>query len=138
MKKFKLIIMVFVLVGLSCFQSFAADAIISIQTTSLTIADSGVKYSDPIKLSGTEGYFSTQAVVSGSGTLTISYQLSNSKNWPLVWSTPVGASAIATGLTAGTYLYKFEPYTIGAWFRLSFTETGTSNSVTVVNNLARQ
>lgn len=119
-------------------QSFAYDSKIYINKTTLTVPASGTAYSQPIDLDGYAGYFSVQSVVSGSGTLTISYQLSNSITAPYTWSTPVSASAIATGLTAGTTLYQFEPQTIGKWLRLSFTETGTSNTVTVISNLAGQ
>lgn len=111
---------------------------ISVVKTSLTVAASGTEYSVPIDLSTYLGFFSVQLVITGSGTLTLAYQLSNSRKEPLTWSTPVNASAIASGLTAGTYLYKFEPHTIGKWARLTFTETGTSNSVTITSNLAGQ
>ena len=110
---------------------------ITIVKTSLTVAASGTMYSIPIDLAKHIGYFSVQITVSGSGTLSLAYELSNHVTDPLTFSTPVGASAIATGLTAGTYLYEFTPV-IGKWLRLVFTETGTSDSVTIVSRLAGQ
>ncbi len=108
------------------------------QKTTATIPASGVGYSPPMKLSSKYGFFSVQTVVSGSGTLAITYQMSNSEAEPLVWSSPAEAEAIASGLTAGTTMYKFEPVTIGMWLRLVFTETGTSNTVTYACSMAAQ
>ena len=115
-----------------------ADDTIKIQNTAATIPASGVLYSQPLNLSSFDGYFSVQTVVTGDGTLSISYELSNSKTAPYTWSVPVGASAIATGLTAATYMHKFEPHCIGYFLRLVYTETGTSDSVTINSNLAGQ
>lgn len=136
MKKSTLVVLSILLLFTSV--SFAADQTIVVQTTTLTVPASGTSYSQPMDLTGKHGYFSVQSVITGGGTLTISYQMSNSKNEPQVWSTPVGASDIATGLTAGTYLYKFEPITIARWLRLVFTETGGANSVTLTSNMAGQ
>ncbi len=108
----------------------------SITSTTLTVAASGTMYSVPVDITNVIGLFSIQVVVTGSGTLTVAYELSNSEEAPFTWSTPVSASSIATGLTAGTYMYKVEPQCLGKWLRLSFTETGTSNTVTVVSKLA--
>ena len=131
------------LIGLALLFAFiananAADRVIAVSNTSVTVAASATMYSQVIDLSGKLGFFSTQIVITGSGTLTIGYQLSNSENAPYTWSLPDGGSTIATGLTAGTYMYKFEPETIGKYLRLSFIETGTSNSATLVNNLVSQ
>ena len=120
--------------------AYAADQNVttSITKTTVTVPASGVMYSVPVDISKNIGFFSVQSVITGSGTLTVSYQLSNSEKAPYTWSTPVGATAIASGLTAGTYMYQFEPYTIAKWLRLSFTETGASDTVTVVTNMAGQ
>lgn len=131
-------VLVFMLSLFFICQSQAYDSKIYVNKTTLTVPASGTAYSQPIDLDGYEGYFSVQSVVTGSGTLTISYQLSNSTVAPYTWSTPVSASAIATGLTAGTTLYQFEPLTIGKYLRLSFTETGGANTVTVTSYLAGQ
>ena len=118
--------------------AYATDNQISISKIAATVPASGVVYSPVVDLSGKLGYFSVQLVTTGTGVLTVSYQLSNSEKAPYTWSTPVGASTIAAGLSANTYLYKFEPYTIGKWLRLSFTETGTSNAVVIDSKLASQ
>jgi len=111
---------------------------ISVTKTNLTVVASATMDGVPIDLSTFIGYFSLQMVLTGSGTLTVAYELSNSKKAPLVWSTPVGATVIASGLTADTYMYKVVPYCVAKWMKLTFTETGTSDSVTVVSNLAGQ
>ncbi len=111
---------------------------INVIKTNLTVPANGTLYGVPIDLSTFLGYFSFQGILTGSGTLTVAYQLSNSDKAPQTWSTPVGASSIAAGLTAGTYMYKVVPYTIAKWMRLSFTETGTSDAVTIVSNMAGQ
>jgi hypothetical protein len=138
MKYLKTIIIGLLLTFVFSVQSFAYDSNISVHETTLTVIASGTKNTVPIVLDSVEGFFSVQVVITGSGTMTLSYQLSNSKVAPQIWSTPVGATAIATGLTAGTYLYKFEPHTIGKWLRLTFTETGTSDPFTVSCNLVYQ
>lgn len=102
------------------------------------VAASGTVYGQPLDLSGMHGYFSVQVVVTGSGTVDVGYEMSNSDIAPQVWSTPVGASNVASGLTAGTYLHKFEPETVAKWLRLKVVETGTSDPATVVTDLAAQ
>lgn len=134
----KKIVMAILLVLLLSPLSWGTNQTISVYNNTTTVVASGTNYSPAIDLSGRHGYFSIQIVVSGAGTLTVAYQLSNSEIAPQAWSTPVSASSIAAGLTTGTYLYKFEPQTIGKWMRLSFTETGTANSVVVTSNLAVQ
>ncbi len=108
----------------------------SITKTTLTVAASGTGYSVPVDAANIAGIFSVQLVITGSGTLTLGYELSNTEEAPFTWSTPVGASTIATGLTAGTYMYKVEPYCLGKRIRLYFTETGTSDSASIVSNFA--
>ena len=103
-----------------------------------TVATSGTIYGQPLNLSSMHGYFSVQAVITGSGTVTVDYEMSNSDVAPQVWSSPVGSAVIASGLTAGTYLYKFEPETVAKWLRLKVVETGASDPATVTTNLAAQ
>jgi len=111
---------------------------ITIVKTSLTVPANGTMYSVPIDLTKYVGYFSLQLVLSDSGTLTVAYELSNNETDPLTFSTPVGASDIAVGLTAGTYMYKVTPYTVAKWMRLVFTETVTTDPVVIVSRLAGQ
>jgi len=125
-------------VGLLVAPAFATDNTITRQKTTATIAASGVGYSQPLKLTGKHGFFSVQTVLTGSGTLKIEYELSNSTDAPQTWSEPDGATDIASGLTAGTTLYQFEPETVALWLRLKFTETGTANTVTYTTRMAMQ
>jgi hypothetical protein len=100
-----------------------------------TLAASGSAWSDPLNLAVEKpnGFFSIQAIVTGSGTLKIEYYVSNIGPETTDMIKPTGASDIVTALTAGTEFYQFpasgEPI-FGKWLRLKFTETGTANPVT--------
>lgn len=129
---------VLLLVLLAAVSSHAADYTITTNTTSVTVPASDIRYSQPILLTGKHGFFSVQLVTTGTGTLTLGYQMSNSDVAPQTWSLPSGGTTIATAISAGTNMYKFEPHTVARWLRLSFTETGTTNPVVVVSILAAQ
>ena len=94
-----------------------------------TIAASGSLTSDSFDLNKytPDGYFAIQFKFTGSGTIALTYTMSNNDS---TFGTPNDGGEIATGLTAGTYLYQFdvEPF---RYIKIIATETGTSDSVTI-------
>lgn len=98
------------------------------------VAAGGSTTSSKIDLVNSEGYFSVQVAVSGSGTAKIEYLLSNND---VTYLEPTGAVDIASGLTAasgpgsdGHDLYSFSP-PHARWLKIRVTETGASDAVTV-------
>ena len=73
------------------------------------------------------GLMAAALTVTGSGTAKVTYELSPNN---VVWFTPVGATAILTGVTAAAPKYaQFSP-DFGFWIRFTVTETGGASSLT--------
>lgn len=108
------------------------------------VAASGSATSNALSLNlyKPDGYFSVQVEITGDGTATLSYTLSNNDKDYLV---PTGASEIIAGLTKtsgpsgdGKNMYKFatgEPM-LAKYIKFVLTETGTSETVTATVWLA--
>ncbi len=135
MKKFFIVLIMTLLLSMS---ALAKDQKIVVSTETGTVSAGAVENLTAIGLNGVHGFFSIQITVTGSGTLKAEYEMSNGADGSQVWSTPVGASEIATGLTAGTYLYKFEPAAMARWIRVVLTETGASASAGYTSKIAYQ
>jgi len=93
-----------------------------------TIAASGSATSESQNLSRSIGYQSLQYEVTGSGTVSFTFQVSNDG---VTFSTPPDAVAIISGITAGTGLAPIELTTIARYMKIIATETGGADSVTV-------
>lgn len=86
-----------------------------------------------------EGYVSIQIEISGSGTVTAEYLMSNDGT---SFMEPDGAADIKTGMTAtggpnsdGKYFIQFAPQ-FGKYMKIRFTETGGASAATVSASLA--
>ena len=98
-----------------------------------TIAASGSLTSDSFDLNKytPNGYFAIQFKFTGSGTIALTYTMSNNDSTFASPTSESGSSGtIATGLTAGTYLYQFKPETF-RYLKIVATETGTSDDAVV-------
>jgi hypothetical protein len=94
-----------------------------------TIVKDTTVYSDILKTQrreGMDGFFSIQPVFTGTGVLSISYQVSNDGT---VWSPAV--AIIATAVSGTVYPYPDGVNIFSAFQRLVLTETGTANPVVV-------
>jgi hypothetical protein len=87
----------------------------------------------------TTGYFSLQVALTGDGTATIEYELSNDN---VNFMVPTGSSEIITGLVKttgpgsdGQNIYDFGPI-LSRFMRIKLSETGTSDSITLTAFLA--
>lgn len=82
-----------------------------------------------VSLSGIrpDGSFSLTIVIAGTGTATISYKVSPEPAG--TYTAPNQGSTIATGLTAGTYVYAFSPV-VTKNIKYNLLETGGANTVT--------
>jgi len=98
---------------------------------SLTIAAGGMEYSSEIEMKSRRpaGYFATMLTISGSGSLTIDYEVTDDVNG---WVTPDDATSVASNLTAGTYFFRVD-VPVCARFRFKYTESGGTDSVTIDN-----
>jgi len=110
---------------------FDAEAVAASGTSTSAVYDLG-------SLS-TTGYFSLQVALTGDGTATIEYELSNDG---VNYMTPSGSSEIITGLvktsgpgTDGQDIYSFGPI-LSRFIRLKVTETGTSDAIALTAYLA--
>ncbi|MDY6893813.1 MAG: hypothetical protein SVO01_00120 [Thermotogota bacterium] len=102
-----------------------------------TIAASGSLTSDAIDLNNyrLDGYFAIQFKFTGSGTIALTYTMSNNNSSFAAPISDDGSSGtIVTGLTTGTYLYQFKPETF-RYIKIVATETGTSDDVDIVEAL---
>lgn len=141
----KLIISIFLAIFLIVPLCFSVD-----RTTSITcnkifdaeeIAASESYTSSAIDLTHTKGYFSIQYEITGDGTLTISYLLSNDgTNFML----PSTGSNIGTSLTktsgpgsGGKDIIAFTPV-LANFIKFKATETGGANSATITMHYAIQ
>jgi len=95
---------------------------------SVEIAASGVSTSAAQNLNGTIGYQSLQYAVTGSGTVELTFQVSNDG---VTFSTPPDAAVIISGVTVGTGLVQIEMTTIAKYIKIIATETGGADSVTI-------
>jgi len=110
---------------------------------SQSVAAGGSATSRKIDLKRTRGYFSLQYVLTGDGTVTLSYELSNDGN---IWIFPstCGDSFPLTGLTKtsgpggdGKDIVPVKPI-IARFIRFKVTETGGANGVTISARLNYQ
>jgi len=90
---------------------------------------------------GTSGTFSLQVAVTGDGTLTFKYTVSNDGQ---TFITPTGFSDIKAGVTKtggpggdGKDIYSFSP-PIAKFIRITATETGTASAAVLTATLAFQ
>ena len=106
-----------------------------------TILASGVAYSIPISLDllKTEGFFSIDRTITGSGTAKIEYMLTNKKLDPQLsdFKVPSTASDIETAATSGTDMVEYDHRT-AMWVIIRITETGGANSVVMTLDWATQ
>jgi len=107
--------------------------------SAVTVALSTTQTSAAIDLAGVRGYFSIQYAITGDGTLTLSYTLSNDGTNYLL---PSADSTIATGLTKtsgpggdGKDIISFNP-TIARFMKITATETAGANAAVVTINCA--
>ncbi len=87
-----------------------------------------------------QGYFSLHSTITGTGTLKITYELSNNygvRDVTTTWVEPASASDIVTAQTVGDNFYSFTPELARA-IRFVFEETGDANPVVVTATLAVQ
>jgi hypothetical protein len=101
----------------------------------VTIAASGADTSETQDVSRSVGYQSLQYTITGSGTVTFTFEVSNDG---VTFSTPSGASAIGTTLGAGSDVLPIEMTTLARYIRIIATEVGGSSSVTINAWLAIQ
>ena len=100
----------------------------------ISLSASGSAYSQAIKLTDNTGYASLQINLSGSGSLTAKYYMSNDG---INYVVPSGASNIFTDITAGNHFSSvLNP--VGEYMKIYVEETGGANSVTPVGILAIQ
>ena len=111
---------------------------IDIHSMTQAVAASGVEYTQPIPLTGSQGFFSMMVGVTGSGEVDLEYEVSNTETAPEVWVSPSGATSIATGLTAGNHFYPIELPAIALKMRLKITESGGTDPVSVILKVAIQ
>jgi hypothetical protein len=111
--------------------------------TTETITASGTKTTRKIDLAqrALNGVFSVQYLITGTGTCSITYSLSNEADSGNM-ITPSTAINIGTSLTAttgpgsnGKDILPFEPE-LGRWLSLTVTETGGAQSVIVTLDIA--
>ena len=103
-----------------------------LDSVTITASGSETKVVDAPQWLETIGNFGLHLVVSGSGTLSVELDQSNT-NETGEWVT----ETIESGITAGNSLIEMNP-TLSAYMKLKFTETGGSDSVTVKATLAYQ
>jgi len=84
-------------------------------------------------LTRTQGYQSLQYTITGSGTVSFTFSLSNDgKNF----ATPDGATAIGEDLIAGSGLLPITLASLATHIKIIATETGGTNSATITAVLA--
>lgn len=95
-----------------------------------TIAASGSLTSDSFDLNKyrPDGYFAVQLKYTGSGTIALTYTMSNNDS---TFAAPDGGGSIVTSLSAGTHLYQFDPEPF-RYIKIIATETGTSDDAVIV------
>ena len=140
----KLIVSIILLaVLLLPFNGFGGDGQVQMSVTTaldaVTVALSTTQTSSVIDLANVRGYFSVQYLITGDGTITLSYTLSNDGSTYLL---PSADSDIATGLTKtsgpgsdGKDIIMFNP-SIARFMKITATETGGANSAVVTVNTA--
>ena len=113
--------------------------------TSQSISASANATSNPLDLRNiaTNGFFSVQYTLTGTGTAKIEYNLSNEDAMTNLLE-PTSAADIASGLTAtsgpgadGKDVVSFAPE-LARWLRIKVTETGGANAVVMTLDLAVQ
>lgn len=101
----------------------------------VVVAASGTGTSSAIDLRSiaSTGLFALHYTIAGSGTATVAFSQSSTYDGTYV----TGATAIATGKTAGTYYTAFAP-PISPWMKILVTETGGSQNIIVTIRLVVQ
>ena len=106
-----------------------------------TIAASGSSSSSEIRLNNMRGYFSLQLEITGDGTATVEYQLSNDGS---TFLEPTSAGDITSGFTKtsgpgsdGKDIFTIRPE-IARRMKVVVTETGGADTITVNAYLAVQ
>jgi len=104
-----------------------------------TILAGATAYSQVFNIIDKDGYFSLQLAITGDGTLSVSYEISNDG---ITYRTPQGVSSLLTGLTKtsggssdGKIIYQFNPH-FGKFLKIKLIETGNSNTVAIIGTLA--
>lgn len=119
--------------AISSFRVFDADA----------VAASGTLLSEIIDLArySTEGFFSLQVALTGTGTGKCEFLVSNDG---VTFIEPTGATDVFSGLTVaggpggdGKDIFSFSP-PVARFIRLKLTETGGANGITVTAWIAIQ
>jgi len=98
------------------------------------IAASGSYTTEAISARGLAGYFSLQWLTTGDGTMKAEVLVSNDGVTFFDLDDDICSAQIKTSGTSGASMAKFE-LTICDQFKIKFTETGASNSVTIVAKL---
>jgi len=100
----------------------------------LVVQASGTVYSSPVALSYSAGYVSLFLQNTGTGLITLDYELSlDNSRWAQVETPPLNPLSSSFSSTSGptsdgkTYIY-FEP-PAAAWLRFKVTETAAANTV---------
>lgn len=102
--------------------------------TTQTIAATTTLYTTPITTAGCEGVFSVFLDFTGSGTVTLSYEL-GSEFGPDSWTAPGAAGADGVILAAGTAdadVPRLESFTPAYWSQLRFKIVTAADTITSV------
>ena len=121
----KTILTILILFMLAGFAFAEAGPIYCPNVYSTTVLANTTVYTNRTELNKNDGYFSVQAIFTGTGVLKIDYQVSNDGT---NWSTAV--EIIASAVSGVVYPYPASGVNIFAKYqRLKLTETGTANPV---------
>jgi hypothetical protein len=99
-----------------------------------TIAASGSYTTDAMDASGLDGFFSLQWTVTGDGTMKAEVLVSNSGSVFHELDADITTAQTKSTGTSGTNMTDFE-VTPCNFIKIKFTETGTSNTITVAARL---
>ncbi|MCP4712229.1 MAG: hypothetical protein GY869_26705, partial [Planctomycetes bacterium] len=99
-----------------------------------TVAASGTASSRQFNLSEKNGDMSVSYTITGTGTATIDYLMSNDD---VTYTVPDGATSIIAGATAGSDLVAFFPE-FAKFIKIRVTETGGANAITITAIIAMQ
>jgi len=108
--------------------------------TSQAIVKNTTVTSGVINLKNSTGIFSLINVMTGTGTVKINYLVSPTADGTFVAPIVDGQSTagqIATGLSAGTWAGSFNPM-LTPYMKITITETGNANPVTVTTTIMYQ
>lgn len=83
---------------------------------------------DLLKEKASNGVFSVESIVTGTGTAKITYLVCSTRNG--TYTTPAAASDIKTAQTVGTWFGSFSPV-LAPYMKIKVEETGGANPVSV-------